>query len=73
MTGSTLYATGIHILKDESGKFCYVCSPTTETNVGNFVFILFYFCTCMNVLSACRFVHPCRAMSQRSEEDVGFP
>ena len=28
---------------------------------------------CLNVLSACRFVHPCCAVPQRSEEGVRFP
>ena len=40
------------------------------------VYILFkfiYFCMCMNVLSGCRYVHPCLAMPRRSEEGVGFP
>ena len=27
----------------------------------------------MNVLPACRFVHPCPAMPRRSEEGLGFP
>ena len=36
-------------------------------------FNFIYFCMCMNVLPACRFVHPCPAMPRRSEEGLGFP